>query len=421
MNRRQFLQSTGLGVAALVAAPGVSSVLAACDSSGSKNGKLTLDFPTWQAEEPGVKDWWKLAVSTYESQHPDVKINIKQIPFASYTDTLTSRFSAGKPPDIVHLPTTTFGSYASQGWLANLDDRLKSTDVLANWTSIEDTMIWKGHHVGVLVLGYAPVLYYNEKLVGSSSLPTSIDQLVSQAKQLTRNGVYGYAATTTTEANAYGEATWFVYGAGGAWTHGNDLSFTDETVIKAMDQYRESASYAPKGVPGVQKRTLFFDGKMAMMIEGPFVYSALQAANTSSKPYIKVAKAPYVQQPGYPSNSIHIPADIDSVKADAVWDFIKLLTTPDMQTKYAQMYQVSAPRKGAVTEAMVKSSPQLGLFQTVTASSVSATPDNEKVVANFAVVQKLIIDACVRLQTTKDSTSSVMSDLQDKVAKAIKV
>lgn len=420
MDRRQFLRRAGLGTLAVAGATALGGTLAGCGGGSSSNGKTTLDFPTWQGDEPGVKVWWRQAIAAFEKKHPNVKVNLQTVPYDSYTDTLTSRFSANKGPDIVHLPTTTFGSFAAQGWLANLDDRLKGTDILANWTSVQKTQIWNGHNAGVLVLGYAPVLYYNDKMLKDAgvAVPTTFPELLTAAKKLTAHNKYGYGATTTSHPGTYGEATWIVYGAGGGWSAGNRLRFTDDVVVNAMDDYRNSAKFSPKGVPAEQKRTLFFDGKIAMMIEGPFVYAALGDAAASVKPHVKMAKAPFLKQAGYPSNSIHISTQ--SNKADMVWEFIKSLTTPAMQTDYARLYDVPAPRRGAVTKALVKEHPELELFQSVADEAVNATPDNQDIVANFTEFQKLIVDACVRLQTTSTPTRTVMSDLQNKVAKAIK-
>ncbi|GLY73969.1 ABC transporter substrate-binding protein [Actinoallomurus iriomotensis] len=419
LDRRQFLHRAGLGTLAVAGA----GALGACGGGDtSSDGTMTLDFPTWQGDEAGVKTWWRQAIASFQQTHPKVTIKLQQVPFATYTDTLTSRFSAGKAPDIVHLPTTTFGSFAAQGWLANLDDRLKGTDILGNWTKVQKTMMWDGHNVGLLVLGYAPVLYYNEKLLKDAgvAVPTTFPELIAAAAKLTSGGVYGYGATTTSHPGTYSEATWMVYGAGGGWSAGEKLRFTDPAVVKAMDDYRTLARYSPKGVPSEQKRTLFFDGKIAMMIEGPFVYAGLDKAAASVKSHVKLAKAPFVQQPGYPSNSIHVSTQASKKKADMAWEFIKSLTTPQTQASYAQLYGVPSPRRGAVTQAMIDKRPELGLFQSVTDSAVDATPDNKDIVTNFSEVQKLIMDACVRLQTSSTPTATVMADLQNKVNGAIK-
>ena len=45
----------------------------------SASAQTVLDFPTWQAEEPGISTWWKNLIAAYEKKYPDVKINMQQM------------------------------------------------------------------------------------------------------------------------------------------------------------------------------------------------------------------------------------------------------------------------------------------------------------------------------------------------------
>ncbi|TMG84247.1 MAG: extracellular solute-binding protein, partial [Betaproteobacteria bacterium] len=60
---------------------------------------VTLDFPSWQAEEPGFAEWWKGLVKEYEAKHPGVKVKLYSIPFANYVNQMTVRFAGQNPPD----------------------------------------------------------------------------------------------------------------------------------------------------------------------------------------------------------------------------------------------------------------------------------------------------------------------------------
>ena len=83
---------------------------------------IELDFPTWQAEEPGAGEYWTELIKAFEAKNPGVKVKKTQVPFREYADKMTVRFAASNPPDIVHLPSRNFLAFASQGWLAPLDD-----------------------------------------------------------------------------------------------------------------------------------------------------------------------------------------------------------------------------------------------------------------------------------------------------------
>jgi len=40
---------------------------------------VTLEFPSWQAEEPGVRDWWRAVIAEFEQKNAGVKVNLFQI------------------------------------------------------------------------------------------------------------------------------------------------------------------------------------------------------------------------------------------------------------------------------------------------------------------------------------------------------
>jgi hypothetical protein len=180
--------------------------------------QTVLDFPTWQAEEPGVSTWWKDLIAAYEKKYPDVKVNIQQVPFKQFVKQMTVRFAAGSPPDIVHLPSRDFASFADQGWLEPLDDRLKSTDILQTWTPLESEMKWGGKTQGVLLMGYGGMLFYNEAKLKEAKLdvPKTPDQWLAAMKATTdaNKGNFGLATITAEHPNMVVEMASWVIGSG---------------------------------------------------------------------------------------------------------------------------------------------------------------------------------------------------------------
>jgi multiple sugar transport system substrate-binding protein len=147
---------------------------------------VTLDFPTWQAEEGGFAVFWKEMKAQFEGKNPNVIIQLSNLPFAQYTDTLITRFSAGDPPDIVHIPTRTFGQYAAQGWFASLDNDFAKTDILQNWTALQKSVVYKGQNQGLLLMGYGAVMFYNEKILNEAGVkvPANKDELIAAVKAI---------------------------------------------------------------------------------------------------------------------------------------------------------------------------------------------------------------------------------------------
>src|SRR2546429_1931113 len=141
---------------------------------------IELDFPTWQAEEPGAGEYWTELIKAFEAKNPGVKVKKTQVPFREYADKMTVRFAASNPPDIVHLPSRNFLAFASQGWLAPLDDYLGQTDVKSTYTRMNDEMIYNGKYYGVLIMAYGMMFYYNDKMLQDAkvAVPKTSDELL---------------------------------------------------------------------------------------------------------------------------------------------------------------------------------------------------------------------------------------------------
>lgn len=390
--------------------------------SDSEEKEIELSFPTWQAQEPGFSEWWTGLIEEYEQEHSNVKINMNQIPFSEYVDQLTIQFSAGTPPDIVHLPSRNFSQFADQGWLRPLDDYLEPTNIPDNWTKLQENMIWDDQTQGVLLMGYGFVLFYNEQLLQNAglSVPETPEELVNAAKTLTKDGTYGFGLTTTEHPNVYSDASIFLIGNEQQWATDSNYDLTNPEIIETIDIYRELLEYSPKGISSEQKRQLFFDGKVAMMLDGPFVLALKDEATEAVKPHVKVTKAPFPVNPGAVSNSLHIPANIDPDKEKLVWEFIELAASPKWQDKYAELTNSVPPRANAVTSETIENNPEMELFSDVATEAVSIDPSSENILANYNEFQKIITESMMELMTSDNPTTEVMTKLQNELEDKIK-
>ena len=187
----------------VVAAAAVALGLAACsggtgEGSGggtSSNGTVTLQFPSWQATEPGYEQFYKSQVAQFEKSHPNVKINFYEVTYDNFIQQMTTELSANDAPDILPLPVANYAAFASDGFLTNLDSDLQGTDILSSWTPGQKSMQVNGHYYGVLMQAAGYVLYANKQLLAAKhlSVPTTMAQLLADCKALTGNGTYGIA------------------------------------------------------------------------------------------------------------------------------------------------------------------------------------------------------------------------------------
>ncbi len=295
--------------ARLTVALGAALLLTAA-TLGTAAAQTVLDFPTWQAEEPGVSTWWKNLIAAYEKKYPDVKINMQQIPFAQFVKQMTVRFAAGTPPDIVHLPSRDFASFADQGWLEPLDDRLKGTDIPANWPPLQADMQWAGKTQGVLLMGYGGMLFYNEKRLKDAgvALPKTPDEWLAAMKATTAadKGLFGLSTITAEHPNMVVEMATWVIGSGADWLKGGKYNFTDPAVVKAIDNWRAVRRLRAQGHEFGDGRQLFIDGKTAFLRDGPWVWGAVekalcggQAAAEGGRTAVPGRAGRCVEQPAY--------------------------------------------------------------------------------------------------------------------------
>jgi multiple sugar transport system substrate-binding protein len=384
---------------------------------------IELEFPSWQIEEPGAGEYWTELIKAFEASHPNVKIKKQQVPFREYVDKLTVRFAGNNPPDIVHLPTRNYLAFASQGWLAPLDEYLAQTDVKATYTKLADEMAYNGKTYGVLMMGYGMMFYYNEKLLADAKIavPKTSDELLKAIAATTNAsaGRFGYGAPTNEHPNVFVEIGTWVTGEGASLFKGNQYNFTDPAVIRAVDKFRAAVKNAPKGTSSEQARQLFIDGKIAMIRDGPWVNAQLKKAPEATRASLKIGMMPFASIPGDTSNSLHMPAKLDPEKKKLVWDFIKMTTTPEWQQKFTLLTSSPAPRKNALTAAETSANPDLALVNKAAAEAVNLFPESVPVRENYNEFAKIFVEYGMKLMNSERATADIMKELQAEMTKRV--
>lgn len=362
----------------VVLALGMIIGLTACGGRENEQNKeseeIVLEFPSWQATEPGFQEFWEAAVEEFENRHENVTINLYQVPFDNYVDTLTTLYAADTPPQITHIPSRYFAQFSEMGWFEPLNSRLEETDILDNWSSLQDGLKVDDEYYGVLLLGNGYTMYYNKAMFDEAGVevPTDAESFMEAAKKLTidENGdgdpeVFGFGTCQVTDTNFYNEASQFVVGMGGKWSDNGDLApMTSEETVKGLEMYQEmfENNYTPIGLSQEQKRQYFVEGKMAMIFDGPWVASLINDASEDIKDDLLAARIPFENVPGSMSNSLHIPASISNEEKDLVWEFIQMVTEDEFQQLYMELTSSPSPNKLAVNDEILEANPFMEQF-----------------------------------------------------------
>ncbi len=396
------------------------SPAASTEASTGPSTPITLELPTWTAEAAGLKDWWPELIADFEAKHPGVTVELENVAFSGYVQTLTTRFAAGEPPDIVHvpLPTTTLPAWAEAGFLKPLDEQLASTDIPGQWPANQSAMTWGGKTYGVLLVGYGFVLFYDQALLDAAGVgvPTTPDELLAAAEATTSGDQFGFSVTADSSPNFIRDLLHFVTGFGAPWVKDGTWNLADPKVVEAVDVWRTLATkYAPQGTDINQKRQAYFDGKVAMMIDGPFLIAqARSSAPENVKPNLHVAQVLFPVTPGDASHGLAIPAGLDPEREALVWDFIQLAASAEWQAEYAKLVTSTVARPGA--DAALSADPD-------TAQAVDANKKAVPIVPNeygnlrkdWADFTKFASESFHSMLIGDAATATVLSELQTRL------
>lgn len=380
---------------------------------------VTLDFPSWQASDAGFAPYWEALIAEFEKQHPDVEIQFYPVPFSNYVRQMLTRFATGNPPDIFHFPAANFYSFASQpGWLEPLDPYLEGTDIRESWSPLQAQMTYEGETKGILVLGFGYVLGYNERLFEEAglSVPQNYEEFLEAAKALTQDtdgdGVtdqFGFAFPTVRHPGVYEQATVLIFDSGGHWTT-EDGSLDRESITNGLEKMRELLPYTPLGIDDDRKMELWRQGRVGMVIDGPFMQGDINLAREAGNPHLRVAPLPFREVYGGTSNSLGVPAQISAEKKQLVWEFIELMTRPEWQRAYAEITGLPPQRDGVVTPEILAAQPNLATFMEQTAVAKDYIPP--MVVAGFPEFRDYAVDAVLDYLLNGRSLDRVLNELE---------
>lgn len=423
MERRRILAIAVSGV--LVT--GLVACSAPSDSDSGADGPIedvTLTLSTWaHTEQTGV--WFDEIIPAFEEANPEITIDIQQIAFADYISTVTTQSVAGAGPDIVHVPTpiSSLPAWAEAGFLEPLDDFVQTTDVPEEWPASQAAMEWKGTTYGVLAVDYGYTLFYNEALLTEAGVgvPTTAEELVAAAKAVNDlpGDAFGYAITDDNTANFVRDALVFTAGMGAEWIKDGKWNFASDDVVDALDVWRElGAQYSPVGTNFAAKREAFLNGNSAMMIEGPFYYSTVQAtADPALVDSLKIAKAPFEINPGDVSHGFSMAADLDDNTRAAAEKFLEFVISDESLTQYSEIVASPTARPGTA-DVLLEDPLTAPIVEAWENSSPIVDLTSEGVRSDYAKFADTVGAQLHVLLQGDASTKSVLKDLDTKLADA---
>ncbi|MEU6809019.1 extracellular solute-binding protein [Streptomyces sp. NPDC046831] len=221
---------------AVVSALGMTAVLGGCGSTGSSDVTLRLVAADYgDSAANSSQKYWDRLVKDYESEHPDVHVEVSVHSWNDVDRKVGELVAAGKAPDLAQIGA--YADYADKDLLYRADDLL-SIPVQADFLGqLSDAGQVRHTQYGIPFAASTRVLFYNKALFAEAGVtpPKTWSGLATAARALKAEGVkYPYALPLGPEEAQAETMQWLLSGGAG---------YTDDVGTYTLDSERNVETF----------------------------------------------------------------------------------------------------------------------------------------------------------------------------------
>lgn len=355
-------------------------------------GVTTVTFAASTFGDPGRGPLLLDFVDEFNKSQDSVRVAAAAVPYPTFGQTILTQMGSGLGPDLIRFDMPEFASASDAGLIAPLDDLIDVSqyDLLKQ---PDQFMIHDGVRHGIIFEASNYALYYNADLIPEP--PKTFDEFVQTAKDLTDGEIYGLAFrhTEAEEAGVWQDIFNYVYGFGGAWSDGENLTIDTPENLEGLEAYQSlyDANVIPKGTDAATFRRMFSEGKVGMELNnGGYV-----SATKGQAPDLNFSVAP-IPFPVRSQGTILAPIVINeaSPAKEAAATFIKWVLEPENQVKLQEILGASSvATKTERSAETLAETPFLTVLDDLTDTSLphvvlgfeSRTPDIRKAVVTNVI------------------------------------
>lgn len=355
----------------LVAAGGLLAgalVLSGCSGSTAEpSGPVTITFAASTFGDPGLGPRLQAFVDEFNASQDEVIVEPASVPFPTYGQTLLTQMGGGEGPDLVRFDMPEFTAAADAGLLEPLGDVIDAQPLQPGpdeFMHVNDT------RYGVLHDQMNYVMFYNTDLIPDP--PSTFDEFLQTAQETTQGDVYGLAfrQTQAEEAGVWQDIFNYVYGFGGAWSDGEQLTLNAPKTVEGLEAFQTmyDANVIPKGADAATFRKMFAQNLVGMELNNGGYLVAAQGTNPDLN--LSVAPIPF---PVRSQGAIMAPlvVNANSEHKEAAYAYMDWMLQPEQQQKLQEAYgaaSVATPTERSAES--LEETPFLPVFDELTDSSV---------------------------------------------------
>ncbi|MFH9956152.1 extracellular solute-binding protein [Streptomyces roseolus] len=374
----------GIAATALVAALGVT--LAACGGSdsgsngGSKgSGELSGTVTWWDTSTVGSEDKvFKELAEDFTKKHPKVTVKYVNVPFGEAQNKFKNAAQSGSgAPDVIRSEVAWTPEFADLGYLAPLDGTaaLKDQDDFLEQAAASTKYNGKTYAVPQVIDSMG--IFYNKKILKEAGVevPKSIAELKTVSATIKEK-------TGKTGLYLRGDDPYwflsFLYGEGGDMVDAANkkVTFDDPAGVSAFKTVKDlvdskaAITDATNGWDNMQ--AAFKDGKVAMMINGPWAVADTYAGKEfADKANLGIAPVPAGSAgQGAPQGGHNLAVYAGSKNLDASYAFAEYMTSAESQAKVAQELSLLPTRQSSYLQKEVAQNQMIAFFKPVVEKAV---------------------------------------------------
>jgi ABC-type glycerol-3-phosphate transport system substrate-binding protein len=404
---RRILLGAGLGLAA---APLPRPLYAQ-----GLSGEVTISTFEWTLPHTGSV--LRAITQSFQQKHPNVRVREIPTPAPGFHDQILTQLTARTPPDIFRIDDPQLPLYIDREFLAPLEGALRDAGVDLSRAAAAARDAQAGNQTfAVVYQTNARQLIWHRGLLaeaGFQAPPRSAAELEDAVQKATRRdrGQFGYTiASRSGESTAlFTQIGPIVIGFGGNFTSDDGRpAANDPRVVEALSLIRRmwDRDNVPKGLDGPTANRLIFDGRVALSLNGSFVFGA---ANAETKPQLNAAPSPLPSGRLMRASSWYgVAARGRNPIAAAAW--CAHVMAPESQAKIAEIERVCPALPHLVPAALFEESPWLRTFTDGANNAISYLPPGLGPRA-FAQI-RVIADEVEAILYRGKAVQAAMDDLQ---------
>ncbi len=381
--------------------------------------KITMASYQWN--EAGFGDFYRYMATEFHNRYPQYEIEEVSIPVAQYWDKMIADCAAGSPPDIMMYKGERAAAMIEAGELSDLVG-LMSPETLDRLTKefqacqTSAPVYQDGKIFGVYMMVASHQLMYNQRLLQEAGIavPTTAQEFVDAAIKLTKApDQYGYGFMTLSEDAFVNDIYMWALGFdANVFTDG--FHFDSDGIKEALGYYKQlfDAQATPIGVPKQTYRTMFGQGQVAFLIDGPWVYNFAKTLENNDIENLRTASVPFPTGRSVMSeNLMTIPED--ATNKEGAMLFIEMCTEYANQAKFTELTSCTAGIPAAISEEWLKANPWFSGYVDGASGAMAVVSDKYALVNNE--IRKIVLDNCQEILYSNADIAATLEKIQGEV------